>query len=49
MGDQSLTRHMIVNPDMYEGSVVKVNSKLGHEGRASKVIAFHDDKGFAAI
>lgn len=47
MGDQTLTRHMMDNPELYEGSVVKVNSKRGHEGRASKVIGFHDDKGFA--
>jgi hypothetical protein len=47
MGDQTLTRHMMDNPHLYEGSVVKVNSKRGHEGRASKVISFHDDKGLA--
>jgi hypothetical protein len=47
MGDQTLTRHMMDNPNLYEGSVVKVNSKRGHEGRASKVIGFHDDKGLA--
>lgn len=49
MGDQTLTRHMMDNPHLYEGSVVKVNSKRGHEGRASKVIGFHDDKGFAPV
>lgn len=47
MGDQTLTRHMMDNPQLYEGAVVKVNSKRGHEGRASKVIGFHDDKGVA--
>lgn len=49
MGDQTLTRHMMENPKLYEGSVVKVNSKRGHEGRASKVIGFHDDKGMSPI
>lgn len=49
MGDQTLTRHMMDNPHLYEGSVVKVNSKRGHEGRASKVIGFHDDKGLAPL
>jgi hypothetical protein len=47
MGDQTLTRAMMDNPKLYEGSVVKVNSRRGHEGRASKVIGFHDDKGLA--
>lgn len=47
MGDQNLTRHMMTNPELYEGSVIKVNSRRGHEGRASKVIGFHDDKGLA--
>lgn len=47
MGDQTLTRHMMDNPQLYEGSVVKVNSKRGHEGRASKVVGFHDDKGYS--
>lgn len=49
MGDQTLTRHMMDNPQLYEGAVVKVNSKRGHEGRASKVIGFHDDKGVAPV
>ena len=47
MGDQKLTRHMMDNPHLFEGAVVKVNSKRGHEGRASKVIGFHSDKGLA--
>jgi len=49
MGDQTLTRAMMNNPELYEGSVVKVNSRRGHEGRASKVIGFHDDKGLAPL
>lgn len=49
MGNEELTTHMMENPHLYEGSVIKVNSKLGHEGRAAKVISFHDDKGLATV
>ena len=49
MGDQKLTRQMMSDPDKYIGSVIKVNSRRGHEGRASKVIGFHDDKGFSPL
>lgn len=49
IGDRATTNHMMANPSLYEGSVIKVNSRHGHEGRASKMISFHDDKGvFAA-
>lgn len=47
MGNHVLIKDMMDNPQKYEGAVVKVNSKKGHEGRASKVIGFHDDKGLA--
>lgn len=47
VGDQTLTREMIAHPNLYEGTVLKVQSRHGHEGRASKVIGFHDDKGLA--
>lgn len=44
IGDNQLTDDMMANPDAYEGSVVKVASRHGHEGRASKIQAFHTDK-----
>lgn len=44
MGDQQLHLDMMINPDNYIGRVVKVESRRGHEGRAAKVVAFHDDK-----
>ena len=47
VGDEKLTTHMMANPGLYEGSVIKVNSRHGHEGRASKMIGFHADKGLA--
>lgn len=49
MGDHALAKDMMANPIKYEGAVIKVNSKRGHEGRAAKVVAFHDDKGFAPV
>jgi hypothetical protein len=49
MGDHDLAREMMANPDDYIGTVIRVNSKIGHEGRASKVVGFHDDKGFAPV
>jgi hypothetical protein len=45
VGNQLLTREMMANPQRYEGLVLKVLSRHGHEGRAAKVQAFHDDKG----
>ncbi len=45
VGNQALTRDMMENPDAYEGSVLMVQSRPGHEGRAAKVVGFHDDKG----
>lgn len=47
MGNHTLVKHMMKNPDAYTGVVVKVHSHRGHEGRASKVIDFHMDKGVA--
>lgn len=49
MGNRELTERMMNNPEHYEGAVLKVNSRHGHEGRASKVVAFHDDKGVAVV
>lgn len=48
MGNSKLVAHMKENPDKYKGVVVKVHSHHGHEGRSSKVVAFHLDKGVAA-
>jgi len=48
LGDQKLTGAMMENPDGFVGSVLKVQSRHGFEGRASKVVGFHDDKGFNA-
>lgn len=45
VGDRALTEHMMTYPDDYEGVVLKVQSREGHEGRAAKVMAIHDDKG----
>lgn len=47
MGNHTLVKHMMENPHDYTGSVVKVHSHHGHEGRSSKVIDFHMDKGVA--
>jgi hypothetical protein len=47
VGNEALTRDMMTNPHKYEGSVIKVQSRHGHEGRASKLIDFHDDKGIS--
>lgn len=49
MGNEALTRHMMQHPDAYEGAVLKVLSRHGHEGRASKVVSIHDDKGIAVL
>ncbi len=45
MGDRALCERMMKQPEDYEGAVIKVQSRHGHEGRAAKVVAFHDDKG----
>jgi hypothetical protein len=44
MGDHELCHDMALNPDDYIGTTVKVQSRHGHEGRAAKVMQFHDDK-----
>lgn len=49
IGNEYLTKHMMENPDLYEGSVLKVNSRHGHEGRSAKVVGFHDDKGLSPV
>jgi hypothetical protein len=49
VGDHELVQAMIDHPERYEGTVIKVNSKRGHEGRAAKVVSLHDDKGFAPV
>lgn len=48
VGNQTLTREMMADPQAYEGTVLKVQSRHGHEGRAAKVVAIHDDKGLAS-
>lgn len=45
VGSRALTEHMMNHPDDFEGVVLKVDSRNGHEGRAAKVVGFHDDKG----
>lgn len=49
VGNRLLTEQMMHDPDGYVGTVLKVQSRHGHEGRAAKVVAVHDDKGFAAV
>lgn len=49
VGNTELTREMMAHPERYEGVVLKVNSKRGHEGRAAKVVAIHTDKGVAPV
>jgi hypothetical protein len=49
VGDRELTQHMMDNPELYEGVVLKVCSRRGHEGRAAKVIEVHTDKGVAPV
>lgn len=43
-GDRALVEEMMTSPERYEGRVLKVASRHGHEGRASKVVGMHDDK-----
>jgi len=38
---------IIDHPDAYIGRVGKVQSRVGHEGRSSKLLMWHDDKGTA--
>ncbi len=45
VGSRELTEDMMAHPADYEGAVLKVLSKQGHEGRAAKAVALHDDKG----
>lgn len=45
MGNHTLVKHMMENPKDYVGVVVKVHSHHGYEGRSSKVLGFHMDKG----
>lgn len=47
VGDRELTEQMMSRPQDYEGVVLKVRSRHGHEGRASKVLSIHQDKGVA--
>lgn len=44
VGNHELCHAMAAQPDEYLGQTVKVVSKTGHEGRAAKVLALHDDK-----
>jgi len=39
--------NILLNPSKYEGRVAKVHSRIGHEGRASKLLEWHDAKGYA--
>lgn len=48
VGNRELTDDMMMRPEAYEGTVLKVASRRGHEGRAAKVIMVHDDKGSSA-
>lgn len=47
LGNESFVRDIMNNPDTYKDQVFKVRSKVGHEGRASKLIMSHLDKGYA--
>jgi hypothetical protein len=47
LGTRELCQSMMDDPDRFIGSVLKVESRHGHEGRAAKVIGFHDDKGLS--
>ncbi len=47
VGNRQLTEAMMNDPETFEGSVIKVQSRRGHEGRASTMVGFHDDKGFS--
>jgi len=46
IGNQTLTKYMMNAPDEYIGSVIRVRSREGHEGRAAKMLDFHMDKGY---
>lgn len=47
VGDRALNERMMERPEEYIGSVIQVQSRHGHEGRAAKVLGFHQDKGVA--
>ena len=47
VGDEAMTREMMRSPESYEGTVLKVHSRHGFEGRASRVVSIHTDKGTA--
>jgi hypothetical protein len=47
VGDRETCIKMMENPDAYVGTVAKVRSRHGHEGRAAKLLEWHPDKGFA--
>ncbi|HJS83667.1 MAG TPA: hypothetical protein VJ742_12610 [Nitrososphaera sp.] len=47
VGTRDVTEAMMAEPKSYEGTVLKVHSRQGHEGRAAKVIMEHPDKGTA--
>jgi len=45
IGKHSYVKDMMANPEKYLRKVYKVNSNVGHEGRSSKIIEEHMDKG----
>lgn len=47
MGDRELCEEIMAHPERFIGTVVEVQSRQGHEGRAAKVLGFHQDKGMA--
>lgn len=49
IGNHELNRRMMEDPEHHVGSVLKVQSRRGHEGRAAKVVAIHDDKGTSPL
>lgn len=44
IGSEARVRQMMSSPDSFIGTVFKVKSRRGHEGRASKVVEPHPDK-----
>jgi len=45
MGNDKFVKDLQDNPDKYLGKVAKIESYGGHEGRASRFVEFHLDKG----
>lgn len=45
VGNHELCQEMMDFPERWEGTVLKVESRHGHEGRAAKVKGIHPDKG----